>query len=65
MTGDVARELAERLRDAHSRVGRLDLPDDEKARLSRRLIALSDVAKTDLHRAAARLDRLMADLEAH
>lgn len=63
MTDDLAGELAVRLRDAHRRVASLDLPEDEKARVARRLIALSDVAKTDLDRAAVRLDRLLADLD--
>ena len=63
MTDDVAHELAIRLRDAHRRVAALDLPEREKSRVARRLIALSDVAKTDLARASARLDRLLADLD--
>lgn len=63
MTDDVAQELAIRLRDAHRRVASLDLPEREKSRVARRLIALSDVAKTDLTRASARLDRLLADLD--
>lgn len=63
MTDDVAQELAIRLRDAHRRVASLDLPEDEKAGVARRLIALSDVAKTDLTRASTRLDRLLADLD--
>ena len=63
MTDDLAQELATRLRDAHRRLASLDLPESEKARVARRLIALSDVAKTDLSRASARLDRLMTDLD--
>lgn len=63
MTDDVAQELATRLRDAHRRVASLDLPENEKARVARRLIALSDVAKTDLMRASTRLDRFLADLD--
>ena len=63
MTDDVAQELATRLRDAHRRLAALDLPEREKARVARRLIALSDVAKTDIPRAAARLDRVLADLD--
>ena len=61
---ELAAELAVRLRDAHRRVARLDLPDDEKARVARRLIALTDASKLDLERASARLDRLLADLDA-
>ena len=56
--------LSGRLRDAHRRIGALDLPDDEKARVARRLLAISDAAKHDLPRASLRLDRFMADLDA-
>ena len=56
--------LATRLRDAHRRVATLDAPDDQKARVARRLIALSDASKRDLVRASARLDALLADLDA-
>jgi hypothetical protein len=61
---DLAAELAGRLLEAHRRVARLDLPDDEKSRAARRLLALTDVSKTDLRRASARLDRFLADLDA-
>jgi hypothetical protein len=61
---DLAEGLASRLRDAHRRVAGLDVPPDEKARVTRRLIALSDAAKHDLQRASARLDLLLADLDA-
>jgi hypothetical protein len=65
VTGDdVAAELAVRLRDAHRRVATWAGPDDQKARLTRRLIALTDASKHDLHRASVRLDRLLADLDA-
>ena len=64
MTDDLARDLARRLRDAHRRVAALDLPDEDKARVARRLIALTDASKHDLARASARLDRLLADLDA-
>lgn len=63
MTQELADELALRLRDAHRRIASLDASPDEKARVARRLIALSDVAKSDLQRASDRLDRLLADLE--
>jgi len=64
MTEDLQAELAVRLRDAHRRVATLDVPEDEKARVARRLIALTDASKHDLARASARLDRLLADLDA-
>jgi outer membrane murein-binding lipoprotein Lpp len=56
--------LAARLREAHRRVRTLDGPEDQKARVSRRLIALTDAAKRDAARASARLDLLLADLDA-
>ena len=46
------------------RVGALDVSDDEKARVARRLIALTDASKRDLARASGRLDLLLADLDA-
>ncbi len=61
---DLAVALAVRLRDAHRRVATLDAPDDQKARVARRLIALTDASKHDLVRASARLDRLLANLDA-
>ncbi len=64
MSGDLAADLAARLREAHRRVARLDVPDDEKARAARRLLALTDASKHDLARASARLDRFLADLDA-
>ena len=64
MTEDLYVELAERLRKAHRRVASMDVPDDQKARVARRLIALTDTAKRDAGRASARLDALLADLDA-
>ena len=63
MSEELAADLAARLRDAHRRVARLDVPDDEKARAARRLLALTDASKNDLERASARLDRFLADLD--
>ena len=56
--------LADRLRDAHRRIAALEWPDDEKARVIRRLLAISDATKHNLPRDAARLDVLLADLDA-
>ncbi len=56
--------LAERLREAHKRVRTLDLPQEDKARAARRLIALTDASKHDIDRASARLDAFLADLDA-
>jgi hypothetical protein len=64
VSGDLAAELAVRLRDAHRRVGSLDASPDEKARVAGRLIALTDASKHDIGRASARLDKLLADLDA-
>ena len=64
MTEDLSVELAGRLRDAHRRVARLEGTDDEKARVARRLIALTDASKHDVGRASLRLDALLADLDA-
>ncbi|GII55718.1 hypothetical protein Pth03_41070 [Planotetraspora thailandica] len=55
--------LARRLRDAHRRVGALALPQGERARLTRRLLAICDVAKRDITHAAARLDAFFACLD--
>lgn len=59
-----AAALADRLRDAHRRVPSLDVPDDQKARAARRLLAISDASKQDVDRAAKRLDALLADWDA-
>lgn len=64
MSEELAAELAIRLRDAHRRVATMDASSDEKARVAGRLIALTDASKHDLERASARLDRLLADLDA-
>ena len=64
MSEELEAQLATRLRDAHRRVATLDAPDDQKARVARRLIALTDASKRDLVRASARLDALLADLDA-
>ncbi|WP_433497661.1 hypothetical protein ACQP1K_22405 [Sphaerimonospora sp. CA-214678] len=55
--------LARRLRDAHRRVRALALPQEERARLTRRLLAVSDVAKRDIAHAARRLDAFIAYLD--
>ena len=57
-----AAELAVRLRDAHARVRAL--PAEVGERVARRLLALGDASRHDVARAAARLDRLLADLDA-
>ena len=64
MSDELYVELAKRLRDAHRRVASMDAPEDQKGRLTRRLIALTDASKRDAGRASARLDALLADLDA-
>lgn len=59
-----AGELAERLRQAHARVRTLDASPEQKGRVARRLVALTDASKHDVGRAALRLDRLLTDLDA-
>ena len=59
-----AEALAGRLLEAHRRLRESDLPADDKGRLARRLIAVSDASKHDVGRAAARLEALLADLDA-
>ncbi|MGI8536180.1 MAG: hypothetical protein ACR2K2_06695 [Mycobacteriales bacterium] len=64
MSDDLHVRLASRLREAHRRVAALELEQDQKGRLVRRLIALTDASKRDAGRASARLDALLADLDA-
>ena len=56
--------LAESLRLAQRRVAVLELDDAVKARAFHRLLAISDAAKHDTARAAARLEQMMLDLDA-
>ena len=60
--GAVFAELSAKLRDTHRRVTALDLPNDEKASVTKRLIVITDASKHDLRRALARLDALIAEL---
>lgn len=55
--------LARRLRDTFRRVGALAVPEDERSRLTRRLLAICDIAKRDISHAAARLDAFVAYLD--
>lgn len=61
---EAADVLAERLLQAHRRLRAAELSPDDKGRVTRRLIALSDASKHDVSRATARLDALLADLDA-
>ncbi len=61
---DLFAALSERLREAHRRVAQLDAAPEVKARVTKRLIAVTDASKHDLQRAAERLDALFAELDA-
>jgi hypothetical protein len=60
--GAVFAELSSKLRETHRLVGRLEVPEDEKASITRRLLVITDASKHDLKRALARLDALIAEL---
>ena len=65
MTDDeLFEDLSRRLREAHRRVGALEVPQEQKARVARRLLAVSDASKHDLARASTRLAALLVDLDA-
>jgi hypothetical protein len=59
--GDAA--LADGLREAQRRVAALDVEPAVKERVFHRLLAISDAAKRDTARAAARLARFERDLD--
>ncbi len=60
--GAVFAELSTKLRDTHRLVGRLELPEHEKASITKRLLVISDASKHDLKRALARVNALIAEL---
>ena len=55
--------LAARLKLAHARVANPEVPDGTRRELTRRLLAVTAVAKHDLTDAARRLDVLTAELD--
>lgn len=55
--------VAARLKEAHTRVRELQVPEGVRMTLSRKLLAITAVAKHDLAGAARRLDRLMEDVD--
>ncbi|MEE1756985.1 hypothetical protein [Streptomyces sp. SP18CS02] len=55
--------VAARLKEAHSRVRALQVPEGVRMALSRKLLVITAAAKHDLAGAARRLDRLMKDLD--
>ncbi|KNB51111.1 hypothetical protein [Streptomyces caatingaensis] len=60
---ELYRLVADRLKEAHSRVRTLQVPEGVRMALSRKLLAITAAAKHDLSGAALRLDRLMKDLD--
>ncbi|MDT0341182.1 SCO5555 family protein [Streptomyces litchfieldiae] len=56
--------VAARLRDAHRKVRSLQVPQDVRQALTRKLLIITAAAKHDLPGAARRLDRLMEDVDA-
>ncbi|MER6196673.1 hypothetical protein ABT234_04725 [Streptomyces sp. NPDC001586] len=55
--------VADRLKEAHTRVRSLQVPEGVRMALSRKLLVVTSAAKHDLADAARRLDRLMKDLD--
>ncbi|MFB7268823.1 hypothetical protein [Streptomyces sp. NPDC056244] len=55
--------VAEQLKEAHTRVRTLQVPESVRMALSRKLLVITAAAKHDLPDAARRLDRLMKDLD--
>ncbi|MER7110850.1 hypothetical protein [Streptomyces sp. NPDC000229] len=55
--------VAARLKEAHTRVRELQVPEGVRMTLSRKLLAITAAAKHDLAGTARRLDRLMKDLD--
>ncbi|MDX3237053.1 hypothetical protein PV392_15470 [Streptomyces sp. ME03-5709C] len=55
--------LAARLKQAHTRVAGLQVPEDVRMQLTRRLLVITAAAKHDLAAAARRLEELMKDLD--
>ncbi|WP_030676064.1 hypothetical protein [Streptomyces sp. NRRL B-1347] len=55
--------VADRLKEAHSRVRALQVPEGVRMALTRKLLVITAAAKHDLADAARRLERLMAYLD--
>ena len=55
--------MADQLKEAHTRVRELQVPEGVRMALSRKLLVITAAAKHDLADAATRLDRLMKDLD--
>jgi hypothetical protein len=55
--------VASRLKQAHTRVAGLQVPEEVRMQLSRKLLVITAAAKHDLAGAARRLEDLMTDLD--
>jgi hypothetical protein len=55
--------VADRLKEAHSRVRALQVPEGVRMALTRKLLIITAVAKHDLTEATRRLERFMSDLD--
>ncbi|RMI36559.1 SCO5555 family protein [Streptomyces triticirhizae] len=55
--------VAARLKDAHRTVRDLQVPEDVRQALARKLLVITAATKRDLPGAARRLERLMADVD--
>ncbi|MGP3926197.1 hypothetical protein [Streptomyces sp. 8N616] len=60
---ELHRLVAVRLKEAHTRVRSLQVPEDVRMALSRKLLIITSAAKRDLAGAARRLDRFMKDID--
>jgi hypothetical protein len=55
--------LAARLKDAHTRVRTLQVPEGVRVALTRKLLVITAASKRDLAGAERRLDRFMTDID--
>jgi len=55
--------VADQLKEAHSKVRALQVPEGVRMALTRKLLVITAAAKHDLADAARRLDRFMVDLD--
>ena len=60
----LSHDVAASLREVSARIRVLDVDDETRADVARRLLAVTNTAKRDLVVAARRLERLTADLDA-
>ncbi|MGA4851591.1 hypothetical protein ACOBQB_37085 [Streptomyces sp. G5(2025)] len=60
---ELYRLVADQLKEAHSRVRALQVPEGVRMALTRKLLVITAAAKHDLADAARRLERLMVSLD--